>query len=75
MSSKSRSVAIKKAFGFGIDLMPIDCLNILMGVYGARLERMKGATIFRLVYSMMLQCTDQVDEAYIKRVVLNWLND
>ena len=58
------------------DLMPIDCLDLLIKYYGtARVETMKPETIYTKIKSMMQLHVAEPDEQRIIETVNNYIND
>jgi hypothetical protein len=62
------------AFLLNENLMPVDCLNILIENYGVRLDYMKPSTIVRMIHEMMMTSTDVVDDDYVNELVQDWCN-
>jgi hypothetical protein len=56
------------------NLMPVDCLNILIDNYGIRLDLMKPSTIVSMIHEMMMTSTDVVDDDYVNELVQDWCN-
>jgi hypothetical protein len=52
----------------GINLMPIECINVMEEVYGKKMETFKPQTIFNKVYNLMTMvdsnpCKESINES------------
>jgi len=75
MKTKSQIFMKCKAQAFdNLDLMPVDCLDILLNNYGyGRMENMKPQTIFNMIKEMMMLVNSDPDENEIIETINDWV--